>query len=178
MGFNTSLPSALFNAAGDLLYANPRMTDLLGLKAKFPVARKKIQDHWPFSNEEKAGPAVFNELVGAKAKSVTADYKLKTYKISQKKIPKKDLAVVVAELQRSGDLLSDKESRKNLFRSLSHEIRTAVATLQGYTSMLDVKESKNAEILARMTTSLSRLEKVVDRLQDFKVELQVNDDQH
>ncbi len=178
-GFNTSLPSAVFNKTGDLLFANSRMCELLAFKGPFPVLHKKIQDQWPFSNEEMAGPAVLSELLGTRSSSVsvTAGHKLKTYKLSQKKVPKKEFSVVVAELQRSGDLLSDRDSRTTLFRTLSHEIRTAVATIQGYTSMIEVKEDKDLKILERMKSSLSRLEKVVERLSDFKVELQVNDDQ-
>src|SRR5262245_44628117 len=60
-GFHTSLPAGLFNLKGDLLFANDRMQSLLGSGHKtFPILAPDLENLWPFSNEEKAGPALFS----------------------------------------------------------------------------------------------------------------------
>lgn len=175
-GLNASLPAALFSADCELLFANDRMAQLLGpeLCKKFPVAVERVQTAWPFFNEEKAGPALFKALLltkSPKGNSLTAELGLKTFRLLRKDIPGTDLQVVVAELLRAGDILADRESRQTLFRSLAHEIRTAVATLKGFAEMLEVKDESNEKILSRMKVSFDRLEKVVGRLSEFKIEL-------
>lgn len=175
-GLNASLPAALFGLDCELLYANERMAQLLGpeLCKKFPVAVERVQTAWPFFNEEKAGPALFKALLlskSQKSNSLTAELGLKTFRLVRKDVPGTTMQVVVAELLRAGDILADRESRQTLFRSLAHEIRTAVSTLKGFSEMLEVKDAGNEKILSRMKVSFERLEKVVGRLSEFKIEL-------
>ena len=83
------------------------------------------------------------------------------------------ILATVAQLLREGDLLSDIKARQTLFRSLSHEIRTATTALQGYMQMLEGHiGSKESEILQRMKINVTRLDKVVERLSDFKAKLE------
>lgn len=178
-GLNASLPAALFGEGAELLYANERMLQLLGpqLGKKYPVPVERVQTAWPFFNEDKAGPALFKALLLTRAtpsKSLTAELGLKTFRLTQKPVPGHPYRVVVAELLRAGDLLADRESRQTLFRSMAHEIRTAVSTLKGFSEMLEVKDESNEKILSRMKYSLDRLEKVVTRLSDFRAELDEN----
>lgn len=133
-----------------------------------------MENIWPFSNEDKAGPALFAQLLlGDKLKDQAARGAagLKTFKLCTVRLKGEKLRLCVAELQRSGDLLSDRDSRQTLFRSVSHEVRTSVMALQGYLKMLKVDASQ-AEILERMGVSVKRLEKVVDRLKDFQSEIE------
>jgi K+-sensing histidine kinase KdpD len=86
--------------------------------------------------------------------------------------------VVQAEVQRSGDLMSDQASRQTLFRAVSHEIRTSVMALRGFLGIIKDTNTNDAlkPVLDRMDPTLRRLEKVVDRLEDFKTELKVLED--
>ncbi len=165
--FHTSLPAALFDLQGTLVFANERMHLLLS----------KNKGDFPFSNEERAGPALFKALLGPKApdQSLRGALGLKTYKLSTKKYPKDGLRLFVAELQRSGDLLVDRDSRQTLFRSIAHEVRTSVTALQGYLQMLD-RKGQDKMIVERMEVSVERLAQVVERLKDFRSEIEGDDD--
>lgn len=180
MGLNASLPSALIETKTFCLVdANKRFLDILLLKEpRFPVAREVLERHWPFMTEEDGPLAVLDRMLNESSQlamvfSMVTEARLKTYKLFAASTPP-DRVVVQAELIRSGDLLTDEEARQNLFRALSHEIRTSVMALEGYVGILKDQVSQSepqAEIVDRMQPVLQRLRHVVARLNDFRVEM-------
>ena len=181
-GYNSSLPFAVFSAAGDLKFANQRMIDILGLQflsksgLKFPYKKDKIQELWPFFNEEKSTQAVYKWMVENIRKQdklvINVEARLKTFDLRIEQLGPRQGFLVVAKMLRSGDLLEDRESRQTLFRSMSHEIRTAIASLKGYHKMLELTLGvEEKHILEGVGRSIKRLDKVVDRLSDFRSEL-------
>jgi signal transduction histidine kinase len=171
-GFNPSLPLGVFDSKGNLMEANGRMAELLGVPGKFPVSREQLSALWPFFNEEDSAPALLGKVLKSPhERSFFAEAHLKTYRIRVKKVGR--FKVVAAELLRSGDLLKDVESRQALFRTLSHEIRTAVAALRGYTGMIKEGRQGSADsaILDRMESSLKRLDKVIGRLSELRLDV-------
>lgn len=158
-GFAAALPSLLLSIKGEILETNARMNALLGEKRE-----------WPFFNEEDSKMALFKRVCRSDRDELfQGEAGLKTYRIHVRQAgPSRRL--VVAELVRSGDLLKDGDARQTLFRSLSHEIRTSTLALRGY---LDMLADKNAdrEVLARMVATVDRLDRVVDRLADFRAVL-------
>lgn len=181
-GYNTSLPFAVFSLSGDLKFANQRMIDILGLQflsksgLKFPYKKDKIQELWPFFNEEKSTLAVYKwmlqNIIKKDKLNINVEARLKTFDLSLETLGPKKGFLVVAKMMRSGDLLEDRESRQTLFRSMSHEIRTAITSLKGYHKMLELTlGDEEKHILEGVERSIQRLDKVVERLSDFKSEL-------
>jgi hypothetical protein len=92
-------------------------------------------------------------------------------------VPSVPERMIVAEIVRSGDLLGDRASRQALFRTMSHEIRTTVMAMNGYLGILSV-QSQEVKVVEECTERLKilvrRLESVVNRLSDFKAELETD----
>ena len=179
LGFNPSLPWALFDEKGTLSQINPRMEKLLGsTKLSLPLSREEIETLWPFQNEHESNVAHFRRMVmspfsDASTRASLGLAKLKNFRIYVKKSGRNRL--VVAEMLRTGDLMTDEGSRQELFRALSHEIRTSVTALKGYVDILEEK-ARGREIsvyVHRLGPTLARLDSVVQRLEDFKVEMKV-----
>ncbi len=173
-GWSPSLPAARLGADGRLLEVNRRLRILLGLAedAACPIATKDVEAAWPFFNEEDAKPALWRKLARlhpTESTSVASENGLKTFRLHLVPVAR-DERLLVAELVRSGDLLKDDPSRQALFRSLAHEIRTSVTALKGYASMLEGQAP--AEILGRVNVSLGRLDRVVERLSEFRASLE------
>lgn len=192
-GLNSSLPCAVFDQAGVMVGANQRMKGLLNSKVKLPIEVSLLESSWPFHNETDAGPALLRKAISHRdAKNsyiVLATAHLKTFKLQtillapDKKAQGDSVGLerlLVAEIVRSGDLLGDRDSRQVLFRTLSHEIRTSVMAMNGYLGIIDaqihdvkvVQESND-----RLKALVKRLESVVVRLDEFRVELGVLESQ-
>lgn len=177
-GIEPALPFLIFSEKSGVEYANKRMVELLR-----PIDNKlKTQDDlervWPFFNEFQSPIALFKEITSSKVfregeeNLIYGEAFLKTFKIHVRKVG--DHRVIACEMVRSGDLLADEESRQVLFRSISHEIRTASMALTGYTDMLEDKCGEEASMeIGGMRNALRRMEGVVRRLDDFKTELKV-----
>jgi signal transduction histidine kinase len=157
-GFPAALPALLVSLKGEIVEANARMQALLGESGE-----------WPFFNEEDSKVALFARVRKTDGEGLyQGEAGLKTYRIHVRPAGASK-RLVVAELVRSGDLLKDVESRQVLFRSLSHEIRTSTLALKGYVDMLPDSDSP---VKARMAASLERLDRVVERLADFRAALE------
>lgn len=184
-GVNPALPHLIFSKEQGVLFASKRMCILLNTFEEKIVSMnlKKTGDMWPFSNQEDAGSKIFSNLVNKAPSRILAQYNLHNYELMSIKV--KDVGVViVAKLMRKGDLLKDKHSRQELFRTLSHELRTSSMALSGYLKMLEefngsTKEAaKNrSEILLRLSELNKRFEKNVDLLSTLKDELSDDSDQ-
>lgn len=159
--------------------ANPRMKKVLGFDARvsedpqFPMSKESIRSLWPFFNHQKSTIAIFDWMMSHRKKDAEQNVEagLKTFKLYLRtfKEGKTEYMAVIAQLLRQGDLMQDSEARQTLYKSISHEIRTATTALQGYMQMLEGHiGSKESEILQRMKINVSRLDKVVERLSDFK----------
>lgn len=176
-GLEPALPFIILNASMEIEFINPRMKEMLsqGQEAN-PKNLKDLERLWPFFNEFQGAPAFLSTLMKAQEKSGVfyCEAFLKTFRMHLRL--HKLSRVLVAELVRSGDLLEDVEARQVLFRSLSHEIRTAVMALMGYTQMINDKCPEARLELEGMRNALSRMEGVVRRLDDFKAELKVMQD--
>lgn len=178
-GLEPALPFLILNSSGDVLFVNARMKEMLSPgEESAPKNVKSLEKFWPFFNEFQGAPGFLGTVVKTPTKSgpvaLYCEAYLKTFRIHVAEV--KSNRVVVAELVRSGDLLEDVEARQVLFRSLSHEIRTAVMALMGYTHMLNDKCPEARLELEGVRNALSRLEGVVKRLDDFKAELKVMED--
>lgn len=171
LSLNPSLPIAIVSKKGELSWANARMLSLIELDElpKKILSKAEFESTWPFQNDEKGPPAVLKALYEEDC-SVEAHANLKNYRLQSQSSSSSQFSVITAELVRSGDLLQDKESRQLLFRVISHEVRTSVAALKGYTDMLS---DDQAIIKERMKVGLERLERVVGLLRDLKSELDV-----
>ncbi len=172
-GFNPSLPFCFFKNDGQLLYANNRMRSILEISPDFPVKEFKIDKNWSFHNEEMGAPAILRSLLDDKRSghtAIVAQWGTKSYRLESSPLGRKKQVLIVAQLIRRGDLLEDKESRQLLFRVVSHEVRTNIQVLKGYVDMLPEEQ---ALIRERMESSLERLQKVVQMLEDLKVELEI-----
>lgn len=180
VGLNPSLPYLLFDKEGQLLGANARMLALLSLSkddTKFPLSFSAWKDRWAFFNDDFSAQALLQlvQSSGEGAQALLADCALKHYRLFVRKLPAphQDTRVVAAELLRQGDLLSDHASRQLLFRSLSHEIRTAVLSLIGFVDMAEqLKDKEQKHVFTRMRAALGRLENVVGRLSGLRAELE------
>ena len=176
-GLEPALPFLILGEGAELLFVNSRMREMLSPSGASGVPKdlSELEKVWPFFNEFQGAPAFLGSITKLKpAKKVQVLYAeayLKTFRIHVAFY--KGQRVVVSELVRSGDLLEDVEARQVLFRSLSHEIRTAVMALMGYTHMVGDKAPDARLELEGMRNALSRLEGVVRRLDDFKAELKV-----
>lgn len=176
-GLEPALPFLIFGESTELLYVNTRMREMLSPSGTggIPKDLLELEKVWPFFNEFQGAPAFLGSISKTKPSKKTevlyAEAYLKTFRIHI--AFHKRQQVVVAELVRSGDLLEDVEARQVLFRSLSHEIRTAVMALMGYTQMVGDKAPDARLELEGIRNALSRLEGVVRRLDDFKAELKV-----
>jgi signal transduction histidine kinase len=199
-GFNPSLPSIVLGVNGFVIGMNRRMKSLLGETIALPVAASDFEKYWLFHNEDDAGPALWKKSLTFHDEQVplvvVAEAKLKTFRLTTrlceasarmqkkralKKGQRRRLSdglgadrLIVAEIVRSGDLLRDRASRQTLFRSISHEIRTSVMAMNGYTQMIlatpeDRSSVKNSA--ERLQFLLRRLESVVARLNEFKSEM-------
>lgn len=178
-GLEPALPFLILDASGDIVFVNARMKEMLSPgQESAPKDVKSLEKFWPFFNEFQGAPGFLATVVKTPAKgtpiALYCEAYLKTFRMHVAEI--KSHRVVVAELVRSGDLLEDVEARQVLFRSLSHEIRTAVMALMGYTHMLGDKAPDARLEIEGMRNALSRLEGVVRRLDDFKAELKVLQD--
>lgn len=188
LGLNPSLPFLVVSAHGVLEYLNPRMFFLLGLPKdlELPCQPEKWDSFWQFANEEKSPvrllqDSLLSTFTESKTHSVLADFKLKSYKLLFKPLSEilgekgSDKIVVFAQLLRSGDLLVDKNSRQSMFRAVAHEIRTSVMALEGMIQI--ASQSQNpATAIDRMKASVARLEKVVERLAEFRAGLGITDE--
>lgn len=134
---------------------------------------------WPFFTEHQSAPALFRTLIVGPLtlvpRELVAEASLKTFKlrVSACALPQQTARLVVAELLRRGDVLADPASKLALFRTLSHEIRTAVQSLKGSLDMWEPKTAADKDVSARMGRSVKRLEKVVGRLEEFRNDLEV-----
>jgi signal transduction histidine kinase len=179
-GFNPALSFAFLDAKGSLVAANRRMLDLLKKRVapKLPVAAEKFSELWTFHTEELGPGATLKRALQASRESLVVQHKLKTYKLHFLRVKNKKFegSLIVAELQRPGDLLKDRVSRQELFRNLSHEVRTAVQAVRGYVGMLEADKPVSSGVVMGFEKSLERLEGVVKRLQDLKSEFEVLDE--
>jgi signal transduction histidine kinase len=187
LGFNASLPWAIFDNMGSLRTLNSRMLKILNQKTiKLPLEMSSVQKIWPFQNEHESTLAHFKNFIlnsfnEEPLRSSHAVAGLKNYRLIVKELllVNKEVnfvpRVVVAEMLRSGDLMTDQGSRQELFRTLSHEIRTSVLSLKGYLGILEegAKETKLSPIVDRLSPTLERLDNVVERLKDFRIELDI-----
>jgi signal transduction histidine kinase len=179
-GLEPALPFIILDAkTSDVLHVNTRMKEMLSPSGdgSVPKSLNDLERVWPFFNEFQGAPGFLASLTKvAESKTAQLFYAeayLKTFRMHV--AATKSHRVIVAELVRSGDLLQDVEARQVLFRSLSHEIRTSVMALKGYTNMIQDKSSEAHLELEGMRNALSRLDSVVRRLDDFKAELKVMD---
>jgi len=174
-GGNTELPWLILNTKGELLALNRRMAELLKIKVDFrhfesfkKIPKSDLKTQWPFFDADRSAPAHLDFLLKQKATVCVAESRLKTYQleICPLKDGKKNYTMVMAKVIRPGELLDSQDSRLALFRSLSHEIRSSVMALKGYMQMVEAKPT--GENLKHMRHSIDRLEKVVERLSEFR----------
>ncbi|MEO5668563.1 MAG: histidine kinase dimerization/phospho-acceptor domain-containing protein [Bdellovibrionota bacterium] len=176
-GLEPALPFLILDAQSCIVFINARMKEMLSPSGAggSPKDVSELERVWPFFNEFQGAPAFLGTIAKAKNSKQPqlfyAEAYLKTFRVHV--AFHKNLRIVVAELVRSGDLLEDVEARQVLFRSLSHEIRTSVMALMGYTQMVGDKAPEARTELEGMRNALGRLENVVRRLDDFKSELKV-----
>lgn len=173
LSWNPSLPLAIFHVhSGKLLHANPRMMSLLKIESNQKSELKEIESLWPFSNDHLGPPAVLRELLHKNCE-IQVQAHLKNYNLKSHSFEKEKMVFISAELQRKGDLLSDKASRQLLFRVISHEVRTAVQSLRGYVDMLD---KSNPLVGERIEAGIERLDKVVNLLNELRIELDIEEE--
>jgi signal transduction histidine kinase len=169
-----NLPLALMSERGELLEVSPRMLEVLGIDSQnvhWPMPFDLAKNFWPFFTEHAAGPAVYEILLKNRPGfSLVAQAHLKTFRIRSVWDDSGSFGMIRAEVLRSGDLLQDHSSRQELFRALSHEIRTSVTSLKGYIQMLEMAPDQVNSICPKMNGAIGRLEKVIQRLSDFKLE--------
>ena len=180
-GLEPALPFLLIQGS-QVLFANERLEKLLRPLDETFKTVEDLAQVWPFFDEFKSPPAFFDHLLGllkslkgAEQAPLYSEAFLKTYRIHCHE--EGGVCVLVFELVRSGDLLEDAEARQVLFRTMSHEIRTAVMSMRGYMDMLRDKIGDQIESKSEfegIQNSMVRLDKVVRRLDDFKTELKVN----
>lgn len=174
-GLNASLPFAILDKNGQLLFASKRMEHILKSEGqlKYPVSLKELEEIWLFHNDDMAGPAILkNLLLGRDEKqAIIAQAEQKSYKLYSHYSNKHKVYILMGELIRRGDLLQDKESRQLLFRVISHEIRTSTQVMKGYLQMINIQDDLISD---RMWGSLERLDKVIEMLDDLKVELETD----
>ncbi|NCN28244.1 hypothetical protein GW915_11790 [bacterium] len=176
-GIEPALPFLIFSEKNGVEYANERMVELLRPIDNKLDTQDDLERVWPFFNEFQSPLALFKEITSAKFrededKLIYGEAFLKTFKIHVRR--SEEYRIIACEMVRSGDLLADEEARQVLFRSISHEIRTATMTLRGYTEMLEDKCAEVARLeIEGLKNSLRRLDGVVRRLDDFKAELKV-----
>jgi signal transduction histidine kinase len=195
-GLNSALPFCILSKDGDLLCLNARMQELLlgfksgskkssKIKAKTiatPLPYSELLGIWPFFDETQGPPAFLSHVLHQKSRKkpsvLFGEGRLKTFKFHVLEFQEGELKgqIVVTEMMRSGDLLQDRHSRQVLFRSMSHEIRTAVMALQGYASILKGEYPEAQVIYEGLRQSMSRLDNVVKRLDEFRLELEVLDE--
>ena len=196
LGWNPSLPFAVFDVSKrSLVAANRRFLSMIPGAPKDALESamdfSELENKWPFSNEFEAGPAQLARLLAGieftdkngegPCAAFVVQAQLKTYRllVADLRVTKSALKgtyrLVLAQMLRPGDLLLDSQSRQELFRSISHEIRTSVLSLTGYFGMLKAQSDAKdiSQTLGRMESTLARLEKVASRLDDFKVEMDV-----
>lgn len=170
-----ALPYCVLGADGELRACNPRMRTIFGYNAqpKLPLPAEDWSVRWPFFDTESSAVALLRRVLShagtGDAPPLSVEAGLRTYRLHIHVAGSERL--VVAELLRKGDLLQDRDSRQALFRSLAHEIRTSVTALKGFAGMLEVAEAQKP-LLGRIEDTLGRLEKVVERLGEFRAELE------
>ncbi len=151
-------------------------------KIETPMPYADLLRIWPFFNETQGPPAFLSHVLHQKTRKNPAvlfgEGRLKTFKfhVWEFQVGEAKGQIVVTEMMRSGDLLKDRHSRQVLFRSLSHEIRTAVMALQGYASILNGEYPEAHVIYEGLRQSMARLDNVVKRLDEFRSELEVLDE--
>ncbi len=171
---NPALPTLVLDSDLSIHYLNTRMAKILGLDSaskELPLESEKWRHLWPFATDESSASAILAKIAKTKSSKqlIEAEAHLKNYRLHVVKWAKGSKKVLVAELLRSGDLLKDTSSRQQLYHAISHEIRTSVTGLKGYLDMLSKKENEELQFLhSRMEVLVKRLDKVVERLQDFR----------
>ncbi len=178
VSLSPALPWAVFDISGDLCQSSDRMKKLLGHKGKIPLEGDRAEAIWPFHNEEDSEIALFRKIVRTKTTKsldvVYANALLKNFQLCILEVPRMShLKVVVAKMLRSGDVMKDRAARQELFRSISHEVRTSVHALRGYIDILEKDPALASTVHKRINVVLGRLNKVVERLDEFKSVLEL-----
>ncbi len=179
-GVNPALPHLIFSPDEGVVFASKRMCILLSTfdEKLFGLGEKKMAQLWPFANQDDAGGKIFSKLIKTAPIKIEAQFSLQNYALESH--PFKDgRVVIVAKLLRKGDLMSDKQSRQELFRTLAHELRTTAMALEGYVQMLnDLENDKDAaakklrgEVMDRMFEISKRLGKNVNLLDNLRDQL-------
>jgi hypothetical protein len=203
---NPALPWAILNAEGTLVFASPRMLSLLALDRRgameFPLEKSQWESQFHFFTEEDSKSAIvekiYSRIAEKKSLVVVTENRMKTFRVllkpfldlgadfkknewllnlcgAIKKNKTQAWGLLVIEVLRAGDLLQDSQNRQALFRSFSHELRTSVTNLNGMIAI--ALESPNpTEQLARMKESVKRMERIVDRLGEFRSLLGLEND--
>jgi signal transduction histidine kinase len=185
-GLNPALPHLIFSSKKGVITVSKRMCILLSTfeEKLIGLNAKKMMQLWPFANQEDAGPKLFSKLISEPAAKFEVQHSLQNFLLESYRID--DLTIViVAKLQRKGDLLSDQRSRQELFRTLSHEIRTTSMSLEGYVNMLKDLEGNSdrssnkmrGEVLERLREISKRLNKNVQLLDSLRDQLISEDEE-
>lgn len=182
-GFEPALPFLILekdNREKRVVYANDRLVQLIRPMDGKLSTEEDLGQVWPFFDEFRSPAALFQYFMGEMqvededTAPVYAEAFLKTFRIHAKQDGK--YCLMVFEMVRSGDLLEDAEARQVLFRAMSHEIRTSIMALRGYTEILQDKMGNDSTVkmeVEGIKNSMLRLDRVVRRLDDFKTEMKV-----
>lgn len=182
-GINPALPHLIYSTEDGVIYASKRMCILLSTfeEKLHGLSVRKLAAQWPFANQEDAGPKIFTNLVEKAPLKINAQSNLQNFLLESVLVPGVGV-VVAARLERKGDLLRDKNSRQELFRTLAHELRTSAMALDGYVQMLkDLSDSKDdkkmrTEVLARLTELSKRFGKNTALLDSLRDQLSAEDE--
>lgn len=165
-GINPALPHLIFRAEEGVVFASKRMCILLNTfdEKLFQQSQKRVSKIWPFSNQEDAGPRIFSKLINSAPVKIEAQSNLQNYLLESFRL-RDGSVVLVAKLQRKGDLLNDKSSRQELFRTLAHELRTSAMALDGYVLMLkDLDREQDTSMAKKMRADVhERLQELTKR---------------
>lgn len=180
--WSRSLPFLVLDARGRVIGLNDRMAAFLGLKRPYtkqlPFSADEFIERWPFFSDKDSSRRLAERIARddvvrspLNAESALRPHRIRVYEANPKgREAGKDRPwrLVVVEVIRSGDVNRDAAAARTLERSLSHEMRTALAVVKGYIDVL--KEPGGADkrdaILDRMGHAVSRLESVAGRLRD------------
>ena len=183
-GVNPALPHLIFSADEGVIFASKRMCILLSTfeEKLHGIGEKKMMQMWPFANQNDAGPKIFSKLIHTVPNKIEAQFALQNYVLESYRLAN-GATVIAAKLQRKGDLLSDKNSRQELFRTIAHELRTTAMALDGYVQMIKdlERETDRAsvklrhEVMERMTEVSKRLGKNVSLLDSLRDQLSERD---
>ncbi|HVJ63855.1 MAG TPA: hypothetical protein VM901_01230 [Bdellovibrionota bacterium] len=182
-GLNPALPHLILSRRTGVVAVSKRMCILLdSFEGKLlGLGEKKLAALWPFANQEDAGMRLLARLVAEAPAKFDAQFALQHYALESVSLDG-DLVAIVAKVQRTGDLLSDKSSRQELFRTFAHELRTTAMALDGYLGMLrdlgstSAEEKMKSEVLTRIGEVSGRLMKNVNLLDSLRDQLSTSDD--